>query len=212
MLTICLSVIAAPLAALAMLVVKLTSRGPAIYSQTRIGLDGREFTIYKIRTMIHDCESLTGPRWCVPGDSRVTPIGRILRKLHIDELPQLVNVFRGDMSLVGPRPERPEFVEMLSREIDAYPERHCVLPGITGLAQLHLPPDVDVADVERKLVYDLDYTRRIGLWLDLRIIVATGLKLLAVPSKMIHALVPAVVGVEPTVIAFPTVRDTRRAA
>src|SRR6185436_10775300 len=109
------AVVAVPVALAAMLVVRLTSRGPAIYTQNRVGYGGRMFTIYKIRTMIHNCESLTGPRWCVPGDPRVTPVGSVLRKLHIDELPQFLNVLRGDMSLVGPRPERPEFVRKLAR-------------------------------------------------------------------------------------------------
>src|SRR5439155_5812034 len=117
-------VLSAPLVGLAMALVKLTSRGPMTYTQFRVGYGGRVFTIFKIRTMIHNCESLTGPRWCVPGDPRVTPVGGVLRKLHIDELPQLVNVLRGEMSLVGPRPERPEFVTKLLRDIPDYPARH----------------------------------------------------------------------------------------
>src|SRR5206468_4326259 len=97
------------------ILVKLTSRGPAFYSQTRLGLRGKPFTIYKIRTMIHNCESRSGARWCMPGDPRITLVGRLLRKTHVDELPQLWNVLRGEMSLVGPRPERPEFVPQLER-------------------------------------------------------------------------------------------------
>src|SRR5204863_5451765 len=121
-----LAVVTAPVALAAWALVRLTSRGPGWYTQTRVGFGGRAFTIYKLRTMIDNCESLTGPRWCVPGDERVTPVGRVLRKLHIDELPQLVNVLKGEMSLVGPRPERPEFVEKLIREIPHYPARHAV--------------------------------------------------------------------------------------
>src|SRR5205807_7700134 len=112
-LAVCLLIVTAPVILLAMLLIKLTSRGPALYSQSRLGLHGQPFRIYKIRTMIHDCESLTGPRWSVPGDRRVTPVGWFLRRAHLDELPQLWNILRGDMSLVGPRPERPEFVPQL---------------------------------------------------------------------------------------------------
>src|SRR5207245_11005859 len=101
----------------AVALVRLTPRGPDIYTTERVGLGDGRFTIYKIRTMFHDCESLTGPKWCVPGDPRVTAVGRVLRRLHIDELPQLLNVLRGEMSLVAPRPERPVFVAQLSRTI-----------------------------------------------------------------------------------------------
>src|SRR5439155_13498015 len=152
-----LLVVTAPVVLAAMALVKLTSRGPMTYTQTRVGFGGRPFAIYKIRTMIHNCESLTGPRWSVPGDPRITPVGGVLRRLHIDELPQLLNVLKGEMSLVGPRPERPEFVTKLAREIPHYHARHAVIPGITGLAQLHLPPDTEVCHVERKLTYDLYY-------------------------------------------------------
>src|SRR5207248_522266 len=123
--------VSAPVVLAAMVLVKLTSRGPMTYTQKRVGYGGRPFTIYKIRTMIHNCESLTGPRWAVPGDPRVTPVGGLLRKLHIDELPQLINVLKGEMSLVGPRPERPEFVGKLVREVPDYDARHAVVPGIT---------------------------------------------------------------------------------
>lgn len=194
-------------------IVRLTSRGPGLYTQTRVGLGGRAFTIYKLRTMVDNCESLTGPRWCMPGDPRVTPVGRILRKLHIDELPQLFNVFKGDMSLVGPRPERPEFVEKLAREIPHYPARHAVYPGITGLAQLHLPPDTEVADVERKLVYDLHYARRVGFWLDLRILLATGLKLVGLPASAIRGIVAAdPEKEEPVTLSFSPSRPRSKAA
>ena len=175
-----LLLLTSPLLLLAMLLVKLTSRGPALYSQVRLGRHGRPFTLYKVRTMAHDCESLTGACWSRPGDARVTPVGRWLRKTHLDELPQLWNVLRGDMSLVGPRPERPEFVPQLERAIPLYRKRLQVRPGLTGLAQVQLPPDTDLASVLIKTAYDLYYVRRAGPLLDLRIYWATFFKLLGV--------------------------------
>jgi lipopolysaccharide/colanic/teichoic acid biosynthesis glycosyltransferase len=168
------SLLAAPVVLLAALLVKLTSRGPAFYTQTRLGKDGQPFTIYKLRTMIHNCESLTGPRWAIPGDPRVTWVGQVLRKLHLDELPQLLNVLRGDMSLIGPRPERPEFLPELERAFPVYRERLNVKPGVTGLAQLQLPPDVDLESVRKKLICDLYYVQNVGAGLDLRILIGTA--------------------------------------
>lgn len=162
-----------PVVLAAVALVRLTSRGPALYSQTRLGRGGRPFQIYKIRSMQHECERASGPRWSVNGDPRVLPIGGFLRRTHIDELPQLWNILRGDMSLVGPRPERPEFVPQLERIILNYRSRLTVLPGLTGLAQIHLPPDSDLDSVRRKLAYDLVYVRRRSLWLDVRILLAT---------------------------------------
>ncbi len=179
-----LFVMTGPLILLAALLVKLTSRGPAFYTQTRVGLGGRLFTIYKLRTMIHNCESLTGPRWAIPDDPRVTPLGRFLRATHLDELPQLLNVLKGDMSLVGPRPERPEFVTELERALPAYRGRLAVRPGVTGLAQIQLPADSDLESVRRKLAHDLFYIRTGGLWLDLRILCCTGLRALGVPFRV----------------------------
>jgi lipopolysaccharide/colanic/teichoic acid biosynthesis glycosyltransferase len=174
---------AAPVIALAALLVKLTSRGPAFYTQTRVGRNGRLFTIYKVRTMIDRCESLTGPRWSMPGDPRVTCIGHVLRVTHLDELPQLVNVLRGDMSLIGPRPERPEFVPELERVLPRYRERLAVLPGVTGLAQVHLAADTDLGSVRTKLAYDLYYLRHLSPGLDLRILLCTALYAVAVPFR-----------------------------
>jgi lipopolysaccharide/colanic/teichoic acid biosynthesis glycosyltransferase len=168
-----LAVPAAPLVGLIALVVRLTSRGPAFYTQTRVGRNGRPFTIYKVRTMIDKCESLTGPRWSMPGDPRVTRIGWFLRATHLDELPQLLNVLRGDMSLVGPRPERPEFLPELERELPAYRQRLLIRPGVTGLAQVQLPADTDLDSVRRKLTYDLYYVEHASAWLDLRLLFAT---------------------------------------
>jgi len=174
------AVVAVPAIALAWLVVRLTSSGPGFYSQLRVGRHGRAFRIYKIRTMYHNCEAKTGAQWCQKKDPRVTLVGRILRKLHIDELPQLLNVLRGDMSLVGPRPERPEFVGPLSEAIPGYRDRLAVRPGVTGLAQIQLPPDSDLESVRAKLVLDRYYVRAGGLWLDLRIILGTGVYLFGV--------------------------------
>jgi lipopolysaccharide/colanic/teichoic acid biosynthesis glycosyltransferase len=158
------------------------------YSQTRVGRNGKPFTIYKIRTMINNCEVLTGARWSMPGDPRITPVGWFLRRTHIDELPQLWNVLRGEMSLVGPRPERPEFVPRLEETIANYSDRLLVKPGLTGLAQVQLPPDTDLASVQRKLAYDLYYIQHAGFWLEARIYVATALHLVAVPFQMIRLL------------------------
>ncbi len=169
--------LAVPVILGALLLVRFTSHGPALYSQTRVGRAGRNFKIYKIRTMTHDCEKFTGPQWSVKGDPRITPLGQILRVLHIDELPQLWNVLRGEMSLIGPRPERPEIVEDLRLSIFGYDVRHQVKPGITGFAQIHLPPDSNILTVHNKLVYDRYYIARMGLRLDLRILAATALKI-----------------------------------
>jgi lipopolysaccharide/colanic/teichoic acid biosynthesis glycosyltransferase len=172
---------AVPLILLAALLVKLTSRGPALYTQTRVGENGRLFTIWKIRSMIDNCESLTGPRWSMPGDPRVTRIGAFLRASHLDELPQLWNVLKGEMSLIGPRPERPEFVPELERELPGYWQRLLVRPGVTGLAQVQLPPDTDVASVRRKLAHDLYYIRHVSPWLDLRLLFCTAFYALGLP-------------------------------
>jgi lipopolysaccharide/colanic/teichoic acid biosynthesis glycosyltransferase len=179
---------ALPLVLLAALAVKLTSRGPAFYSQTRVGKGGRLFTIWKLRTMIHNCESLTGPRWSMPGDPRVTPVGWFLRKTHLDELPQLINVVRGEMSLIGPRPERPEFIPELERALPVYRQRLNVRPGVTGLAQVQLPPDTDITSVRRKLAHDLYYIQHLSPWLDLKLMACTGFYALGVPFRVLSSL------------------------
>lgn len=207
-----LTLIALPVVALAALAVKLTSRGPAFYTQTRVGRGGRTFTIYKIRTMIDKCESLTGPRWTIPGDPRVTAIGWLLRRTHIDELPQLLNVLKGQMSLIGPRPERPEFVRELAQAIPDYEQRHAVLPGITGLAQVQLAPDTDLESVRRKLVYDLHHIDNMSFWLDGRIALATGLHMLGVSFRRLRRLrvVPILDTAAP--VNVPEARPQRLAA
>jgi lipopolysaccharide/colanic/teichoic acid biosynthesis glycosyltransferase len=172
----------------AALLVKLTSRGPMLYSQIRLGLGGRPFRIYKLRTMSHNCEALSGPCWSTKGDPRVTAFGRFLRRTHIDELPQLWNILVGDMSLVGPRPERPEMVRTLEQVIPRYRERMAERPGLTGLAQVQLPPDTDLNSVRSKLAHDLYYLERVGFWFDLRILLATVGSVLGVPSAATCAL------------------------
>jgi lipopolysaccharide/colanic/teichoic acid biosynthesis glycosyltransferase len=181
-----LLVLTAPLLLAAMALVKLTSRGPAIYSQVRVGRDGRHFRIYKVRSMAHNCEAGTGPQWAKPKDSRVTRVGRFLRRSHLDELPQLWNVLRGEMSLVGPRPERPEFVAKLEVALPHYRERLLVRPGITGLAQVQLPPDAEVEDVGRKLLCDLYYVQHLGPRLDLQILACTAFKLVGMPFRLMR--------------------------
>jgi lipopolysaccharide/colanic/teichoic acid biosynthesis glycosyltransferase len=183
-----LLVLSAPIVAVAALLVKLTSRGPVFYAQTRLGRAGNPYRMYKIRSMTHNCEGLTGARWATRHDPRVTAVGRFLRRSKIDELPQLWNVLGGEMSLVGPRPERPEFVPQLERAIPRYRERLRIRPGLTGLAQIQLPADTDLASVRRKLAYDLYYVRHKTLLLDAQILLATGLYVLGIPFAVSRAL------------------------
>ena len=173
-----LLLISLPLLFVLMALVRLFSRGPAIYSQTRVGLHGRLFIMHKLRTMRSDAEMMTGPVWSPPDDPRVTNFGRWLRKMHLDELPQLINVMRGEMSLVGPRPERPEFTQQLALVIPNYLDRLQVLPGVSGLAQINLPPDLDLNSVRQKLILDLEYVNSATIWLDLRILLCTAARFL----------------------------------
>ncbi|NQT36370.1 MAG: sugar transferase [Planctomycetes bacterium] len=173
-----LAVPALPLTMLLIMLVQMTSRGPGLYRQRRVGRNGRVFWLYKIRTMLHNAEAKTGPVWTAPNDPRITKFGKLLRVTHLDELPQLLNVLRGQMALIGPRPERPEFTQYLARDIPGYMNRYHVRPGITGLAQVNLPPDTDVESVRRKLVLDLEYIRGTGLKMDVKILVCTFVRLL----------------------------------
>jgi lipopolysaccharide/colanic/teichoic acid biosynthesis glycosyltransferase len=177
-LALTLLIMSAPVVLLAALVVKLTSRGPALYRQTRVGLDGRHFVLLKLRTMKHDAEADTGPVWSTENDCRVTAVGSLLRRTHIDEFPQLFNVLRGEMSLVGPRPERPEFVAKLDWEVPYYRERLKVRPGITGLAQLRLRSDTSLESVRQKVVHDVYYVRHVNPVLDSKLLIMTGWRLL----------------------------------
>ena len=167
-----LLVLTLPVLLLAMLAVRIDSRGPALYWQERVGRGGTLFKICKLRTMRVDAEQ-SGPQWAALGDPRTTRIGGLLRRLRIDELPQILNVLKGEMSFVGPRPERPFFVEQLQREIPLYAERHAVKPGITGWAQVNYPYGASIEDARKKLTFDLDYVRRANLLLDLLIVLAT---------------------------------------
>jgi lipopolysaccharide/colanic/teichoic acid biosynthesis glycosyltransferase len=160
-----------------MLLTRLTSQGPVIYTQIRCSKDGKPFKMYKIRSMIADAEAKSGVVWAAgKKDPRITTVGRIMRKLHIDELPQIVNVWRGEMTVIGPRPERPEFVERLKKEIPGYEYRMLVLPGLTGYAQLNRPADTDLKDVRKKLILDLEYIEHVSLWFDFRILLGTAFK------------------------------------
>lgn len=162
-----------PLLLLVMIAIKLDSRGPIFYRQERVGQDGRRFLLCKFRSMRQDAEKDTGPVWAREGDDRVTRVGRILRRTRIDELPQFYNVLRGDMSLVGPRPERPMFVEQLSEEIPYYPLRHVIKPGITGWAQINYGYANTLEHTVEKLQYDLFYIKNISWILDLLIVFET---------------------------------------
>ncbi len=166
-------VLLSPLCLLAALLIKLTSKGPILFKQTRVGKDGKLFDIYKFRTMRTDAEKETGPVWAAQNDNRLIPVGKLLRKSRIDEIPQFINVLRGEMSVIGPRPERPFFVEKLSQEIPSYNKRLAIKPGITGLAQVRHKYDETIADVKKKVRYDLVYIEKICLWMDLRIMFRT---------------------------------------
>jgi len=184
-------IITAPFMLLVALLVRLDSPGPAIYKQPRVGLDrrsrrvpgpadsrrrqdigGRVFTIYKFRTMT-TAPARSDERWATRDDRRITRLGRVLRATRIDELPQLFNVLKGDMNIVGPRPEQPKIFDELRREVHAYPERQKVLPGITGLAQVNLGYDTSVEDVKKKVELDLDYIDRRSVSADLAIMMKT---------------------------------------
>lgn len=164
--------VGAPLMLLCALLVKATSPGPIIYRQVRVGRYGRLFWIYKFRTMCAHAEA-DGARWATVGDMRITWLGRILRKTRFDELPQLWNILCGEMSLVGPRPERPEFVQKLRAAVPHYEMRHLVLPGLTGWAQVRFRYGASVEDAQRKLAYDLYYVRHCGLIFDIAICLRT---------------------------------------
>ncbi len=162
----------------------LTSEGPIFYRQRRVGLRGKVFTLLKFRTMIPDAEKKTGPVWTSVNDPRITKLGKLLRPTHLDELPQLFNVILGQMALIGPRPERPEFTVHLEKEIPGYMNRSLVIPGITGLAQINLPPDSDLESVRRKLTLDLEYIQTATFKLDVQLFFCTFLRLFAFPGYL----------------------------
>ncbi len=166
-------VLAAPAMLVVWLVLRFGSKGPVLYSQTRVGKDGVNFTIYKFRSMRVDAEAASGAVWSTHNDPRVTPVGRFLRRTRLDELPQLWNVLRNDMSIVGPRPERPEFIAELSENIPFYGQRHVVRPGVTGWAQVRHRYGATVDDAQDKLQYDLFYIKHLSLAFDLYIVLET---------------------------------------
>jgi sugar transferase (PEP-CTERM system associated) len=166
-------ILAWPLFPLIMLAIRLDSKGPVFYTQTRVGKNGRLFNLVKFRTMRQDAEAANGPQWAVDNDPRVTRVGRFLRSLRLDDIPQLWCVLRGDMALVGPRPERPEFVEWLSKDIPYYGVRHMVRPGLTGWAQVKYKHVSTVEDAREELQYDLFYIKNASIGLDLLIMSQT---------------------------------------
>ncbi|MBV8817380.1 MAG: TIGR03013 family PEP-CTERM/XrtA system glycosyltransferase [Acidobacteriaceae bacterium] len=161
-----LVVVFMPIMLLTAIAVKLSSPGPILHRQLRVGLNDRPFTVYKFRSMFADAEAKTGAVWAQKDDPRITPVGRWIRRLRFDELPQLFNVLKGDMSMVGPRPERPEFVKTLTEQIPYYRQRHCVKPGITGWAQINYKYGDTLQDTIMKLEYDLYYIKNLALTLD----------------------------------------------
>jgi len=166
-------ILAAPLLLITTVLVKLTSHGPALYHQKRVGQNGREFTVHKFRSMRNDAEAGTGAVWATAGDARVTTIGKFIRRTRLDEIPQLWNVLVGDMSMVGPRPERPEFVGKLTEQIPFYGVRHSVRPGVTGWAQVRYTYGASVEDAMEKLQFDLFYIKHMSLAFDLFILLST---------------------------------------
>jgi sugar transferase (PEP-CTERM system associated) len=166
-------ILLAPLMLITAVLIKVESRGPIIFSQERAGQYGKPFKIKKFRSMVTDAEKSTGPVWAGEHDDRITKVGQVIRKLRIDELPQLWNVFRGEMSFVGPRPERQHFIRQLEKEIPYYSERLTVKPGITGWAQVCYPYGASVEDAVEKLNYDLFYIKNLTFFLDLLVIFRT---------------------------------------
>ena len=154
------------------LAIKINSSGPIFYSQKRVGKDGKVFTLYKFRTMRADAEK-TGPQWALPNDPRITRVGKVLRAIYLDEFPQFYNIFKGDISFVGPRPERPEFVNELKKEIPYYEIRHLIKPGFTGWAQINYHYGASVEEAKEKLQYELYYIKNHSFFLDLGIILKT---------------------------------------
>lgn len=162
-----------PIFILCAVAIKLTSRGPVLYRQERVGLNGKTFKVLKLRSMYVNAEKTGQPQFAAEKDPRVTVVGSFLRRTRADEIPQAINVLKGDMSFVGPRPERPYFVEQLSEQVPFYRERHCLKPGITGWAQIRYPYGASFEDSRRKLEYDLYYVKNYSLFLDLLIILQT---------------------------------------
>lgn len=166
-------IVSSPIILVVSILIKLDSRGPVFFSQERVGKKGKIFKIYKFRTMVVNAEEKTGPVWATGDDPRVTYIGKGLRKSKIDEIPQFINLIKGDMSLVGPRPERPCFVNEFKKYIPGYERRLDVLPGITGLAQLRNGYDKDASGLIRKLRFEITYIKKMSLKMDIKLIIDT---------------------------------------
>lgn len=166
-------ILSLPVALVTMLLIKLESRGPVFYEQQRIGMNGHVFNVIKFRSMRIDAEADGTPIWAVTNDERATRVGKVIRKLRIDEIPQFWNILKGEMNFVGPRPERPHFVEQLATEIPYYEHRHLVAPGLTGWAQIKYPYGASVSDAIQKLQYDLYYIKNQSLALDMMIVFDT---------------------------------------
>lgn len=162
-----------PIMAIIALAIKISSSGPVLYRQERVGQNGKTLMLLKFRSMKMEAEKETGPVWAEEKDERVTPVGKVIRKLRLDEIPQMINVLRGEMSFVGPRPERPHFVEHLKDEIPFYDKRHAVKPGITGWAQIEYRYGASKKDALEKLKYDLYYIKNMSLFLDLVVLFRT---------------------------------------
>lgn len=180
--SILIIILTLPLMLIFIPLIKLTSKGPLLYKQERVGKNGQHFTIYKFRTMIENAEEY-GPEWSGPDDPRITKVGKILRKTHLDEVPQLVNVLKNEMSIVGPRPERPYFVEELKNMIPYYYKRLSIKPGITGWAQIKYKYDSSLDDVKSKLQFDFYYIENMSLTLDLKIILNTIIVVLLLKGR-----------------------------
>src|SRR5207247_2074924 len=166
------AILSLPIAIVTALLIKIDSRGPILYKQERVGKNGRPFTLMKFRSMRTDAEK-NGPVWASNGDNRMTRVGHIIRKIRVDEIPQFWNILRGDMSFVGPRPERPHFVAQLATEISYYEQRHLIAPGLTGWAQIKYPYGASIEDAKQKLQYDLYYIKNQGIALDATIMFET---------------------------------------
>ena len=166
-------IITLPITVSLLAIIPIHSKGNPVYSQMRVGKRGKVFLLYKFRTMVSDAEKNTGPVWALEDDPRITPLGKFLRKSRLDELPQLFNILKGDMSLVGPRPERPYFVKQLKREIPLYSKRLLVKPGLTGLAQVKHKYDSSLSDVAQKLKFDLYYIENFSILIDVKILFRT---------------------------------------
>jgi len=184
----CLLAVLWPFILVLWLAVKATSPGTGFYTQTRVGLEGKVFKVVKLRSMCCNAEAGGKCKWSNKADKRVTPLGKILRKLHLDELPQLWNVACGEMSLVGPRPERPEITVFLEQRIPYYHRRHSVKPGITGLSQVNLEPDEHINSTRKKQILDVRYIRNASILLDMRLLFATSVRVIGIPGTVAMTL------------------------